>query len=178
MGHNSVSQQTAEQPEMVTFGGETGIVRRLRPIRAAARPEFAREDACSRSALDKRALEVEHIGSTSVPALAAKPIIDILLVVAYGEDGGLVDLRPRDRRLRAAFSGARASVPHRPQSGCADDVVSVGYLEAERWLILGDRLRMHPEDRERTKCEMATRRQKYVEDYADAKFEVVEEILY
>jgi GrpB-like predicted nucleotidyltransferase (UPF0157 family) len=57
-----------------------------RPIRAAARPEFAHEDACSRFALGKRALEVEDIGSTSVPALAAKPIIDILPVVAYCED--------------------------------------------------------------------------------------------
>jgi GrpB-like predicted nucleotidyltransferase (UPF0157 family) len=42
------------------------------PIRAAARPEFAREDACSRFALRKRAFGVEHIGPTSVPALAAK----------------------------------------------------------------------------------------------------------
>jgi len=33
---------------------------------------------------------------------------------------GRVDLRPRGRRLRAALSGARASVPHRPQSGYAD----------------------------------------------------------
>ena len=41
-----------------------------RPIRAAAGPEFAREDAvCVR----KRALEVEHIESTSVPAPGAKP---------------------------------------------------------------------------------------------------------
>ena len=34
-----------------------------------------------RSVLGSRALSVEHVGSTSVPGLAAKPIIDILLVV-------------------------------------------------------------------------------------------------
>jgi GrpB-like predicted nucleotidyltransferase (UPF0157 family) len=34
-----------------------------------------------RNALGPRALEIEHIGSTSVPSLAAKPIIDMLLVV-------------------------------------------------------------------------------------------------
>ena len=59
--------------------------RTRRPIRGAARPDLAREDACSRLALGKRALEVEHIGPTSVPALGAKHIIDILPVVAYCE---------------------------------------------------------------------------------------------
>lgn len=33
-------------------------------------------------ALGARALRIEHVGSTSVPDLPAKPIIDILLVVA------------------------------------------------------------------------------------------------
>jgi GrpB-like predicted nucleotidyltransferase (UPF0157 family) len=34
----------------------------------------------------ERALRIEHIGSTSVPGLIAKPIIDILLVVADSAD--------------------------------------------------------------------------------------------
>jgi len=34
-----------------------------------------------RAALGARALQVAHVGSTSVPGLAAKPIIDIVLVV-------------------------------------------------------------------------------------------------
>jgi GrpB-like predicted nucleotidyltransferase (UPF0157 family) len=46
-------------------------------------PEFFRRDADRiRAALGERVLGLEHTGSTSVPGLAAKPIIDITLVVA------------------------------------------------------------------------------------------------
>jgi GrpB-like predicted nucleotidyltransferase (UPF0157 family) len=37
-------------------------------------------------ALGDRALAVEHIGSTAVPGLAAKPIVDVLLTVADVDD--------------------------------------------------------------------------------------------
>jgi GrpB-like predicted nucleotidyltransferase (UPF0157 family) len=47
---------------------------------------FQREAERIQSALGDRALQIEHIGSTSVPSLAAKPIIDILLVVANSAD--------------------------------------------------------------------------------------------
>jgi GrpB-like predicted nucleotidyltransferase (UPF0157 family) len=59
-------------------------------------------------------------------------------------------------------------------------VVSAGDPGVGRWLIFHDRLSMHPDVRElyeRTKRELATRRQKYVEEYADARSEVVEEIV-
>jgi GrpB-like predicted nucleotidyltransferase (UPF0157 family) len=46
---------------------------------------FRREEARIRSSLGEAALSVEHIGFTSVPGLAAKPIVDVLLVV---EDSG------------------------------------------------------------------------------------------
>ena len=47
---------------------------------------FAREAAAIRAALGGRALLVEHIGSTSVPGLVAKPIVDVLLVVRDSAD--------------------------------------------------------------------------------------------
>lgn len=43
--------------------------------------DFRREAALLREALGGVLLEVHHIGSTAVPGLAAKPVIDILLEV-------------------------------------------------------------------------------------------------
>src|SRR5215204_6210258 len=43
---------------------------------------YQREAERIRSILGNRALQIEHTGSTSVLGLAAKPVIDILLVVA------------------------------------------------------------------------------------------------
>jgi GrpB-like predicted nucleotidyltransferase (UPF0157 family) len=48
--------------------------------------QFNREAVRIRGALGDRALHIEHVGSTAVPKLAAKPIIDILLVVTDSAD--------------------------------------------------------------------------------------------
>ncbi len=47
---------------------------------------FARESERIRSALGAKAISIEHVGSTTVPGLPAKPIIDILLVVESSAD--------------------------------------------------------------------------------------------
>jgi GrpB-like predicted nucleotidyltransferase (UPF0157 family) len=46
---------------------------------------FARQGAELRAALGAVALRIDHIGSTSVPGLAAKPIIDVQISVAAFE---------------------------------------------------------------------------------------------
>ncbi|MGH2505458.1 MAG: GrpB family protein, partial [Ktedonobacterales bacterium] len=59
-------------------------------------------------------------------------------------------------------------------------VFSPGCVEIRRMLLMRDWLRTHPDDRalyERTKRELAQRQWKYVQNYADAKSEVVETIL-
>jgi GrpB-like predicted nucleotidyltransferase (UPF0157 family) len=48
--------------------------------------EFARVEARIRDALGERVLEIHHVGSTSVPGLPAKPVIDVDLVVADPAD--------------------------------------------------------------------------------------------
>ena len=49
---------------------------------------FRQEEARIRAALGRAALSIEHIGSTSVPGVAAKPIVDILLVVEDSANEG------------------------------------------------------------------------------------------
>jgi GrpB-like predicted nucleotidyltransferase (UPF0157 family) len=59
-------------------------------------------------------------------------------------------------------------------------VYSEGCVEIERYLLFRDRLRTNRDDRElyqRTKRELATRKWRYVQNYADAKTAVVEEII-
>ena len=55
------------------------------------RPEWAEIFERERTAIIERcrpwSMEVHHVGSTSVPGLAAKPILDIMLVVANASDG-------------------------------------------------------------------------------------------
>ena len=66
-------------------------------------PDFERVAGVVRAALGDRVLELHHVGSTSVPGLPAKPVIDVDLVVADPADEAsyvpaLVArrLRPRD----------------------------------------------------------------------------------
>jgi GrpB-like predicted nucleotidyltransferase (UPF0157 family) len=62
---------------------------------------FEREAARIRAVLGDRVLLLEHVGSTSVPGLAAKPLIDILLVVAdpADEDAYVAPLEQAGYRL-------------------------------------------------------------------------------
>jgi GrpB-like predicted nucleotidyltransferase (UPF0157 family) len=144
---------------------------------------FAREERRIRDALGERALALEHIGSTSVPGLAAKPRIDILLVVAdSGHEASYVP------SLEAAGYVLHIREPgwhqHRVLKGPDTDVnlhvFSRGSPEVIRMLAFRDWLRTHTDDRDlylRTKRELAARRWRHVQHYADAKSDVVEAIL-
>ena len=133
--------------------------------------------------LGERVVQLEHIGSTSVPGLAAKPIIDILLVVAdpADEPAWLPDLEAAGYRLVIREPDW---YQHRclkgPDTNVNLHVYPPGCPEIERNLVFRDRLRGHPEDRahyQRVKRELAERDWTYVQEYADAKAEVVEAII-
>ncbi len=144
---------------------------------------FAREAERIRAVLGAAAIDVEHAGSTSVPGLAAKPIIDIVLTVADSADeaayvpameaaGYVLRIREPDWYQHRAFKG--------PDTDVNVHVFSAGCVEVERMLRFRDHLRSDTADRElyeRTKRELAARRWKYVQHYADAKSEVVAEIM-
>jgi GrpB-like predicted nucleotidyltransferase (UPF0157 family) len=144
---------------------------------------FSREADRIQSAMGDRALQIEHVGSTSVTALPAKPIIDLLLIVADSADE-LSYVRP----LEAAGYLLRIREPdwfeHRMFKGPDTDinlhVFSSGCSEVERMLVFRDWLRNNPDDRKlyaRTKLCLAQQEWKYVQNYADAKAVVIEEII-
>lgn len=144
---------------------------------------FEREAARIRGALGARAVLVEHAGSTSVPGLAAKPRIDIVLAVpdSANEPAYVPDLEAAGYVLRIREPGWHA---HRVFKGRPDDlnlhVFTVGCSEIERMLSFRDWLRANPADRDlylQKKRELAAREWRYVQQYADAKGELVEEIL-
>jgi len=58
---------------------------------------FIREASRLRAALGARVLGVEHVGSTSVPGLVARPVIDVMLTVRRLDDA--LDIRPDLERL-------------------------------------------------------------------------------
>jgi GrpB-like predicted nucleotidyltransferase (UPF0157 family) len=132
------------------------------------------------AALGHEALGVEHIGSTSVPGLAAKPIVDVLLTVrsveredAYVpalEDAGFV-LRVREPRHRMFRTPSKDVHLHVCEP--ADEAV-VDYLDLRDWLreSAADRVLYAA-----TKRELAQREWLDMNDYADAKSEVVQDIL-
>jgi len=134
-------------------------------------------------ALGGRAVQIEHIGSTAVPGLAAKPTIDVLLVVTdSGDEATYVpDLEAAGYELRLREPEFHEHRMLNPRTGEANvHVVSAGCREIERWLVFRDRLRSSPSDRdlyERTKRELALRRWPNTDAYASAKSDIVERII-
>ncbi|HXQ93265.1 MAG TPA: GrpB family protein [Nitrososphaerales archaeon] len=145
--------------------------------------KYAHEANRIRKALGEQAIRIDHVGSTAVPGLVAKPIIDILLVVADSANepsyvpaletaGYLMRIREPDWHEHRLFKG--------PNTDINLHVFTSGSEEIDRMLMFRDWLRANKADRElyaRTKKSLAKRKWKYTQNYADAKSEVVEEIL-
>jgi GrpB-like predicted nucleotidyltransferase (UPF0157 family)/GNAT superfamily N-acetyltransferase len=131
-------------------------------------------------ALGSTALRIEHVGSTAVPGLAAKPIIDVLVAVSdvgdepsYGpalERAGY-ELRVREPEHRMFRTPARDVHVH---------VWRDGDPELDRTVAFRDRLRESPDDLleyERLKRSLAEREWSDMNHYADAKGSLIDAIL-
>jgi GrpB-like predicted nucleotidyltransferase (UPF0157 family) len=136
-----------------------------------------------RGALGDKVLRLDHVGSTSVPRLAAKPLIDINMVVAdtTDEDAYVPPLEAIGYELRVREPDW---YEHRLLRGFDPPVnlhvFNPGCEELDRTVKFRDRLRSDDADRElyeRTKRDLATREWKYAQNYADAKSGVIAEIM-
>ena len=144
---------------------------------------FGREANRVCSVLGSKALQIEHVGSTSVPGLCAKPIIDMLLVVTNSADepsyvpemeaaGYTLRIREPDWFEHRLFKG--------PDTDINLHVFSSGTSEIDRMLLFRDWLRSNETDREKyaqVKQNLAKNKWRYVQNYADAKTSIVQEIM-
>lgn len=140
---------------------------------------FAHERDTILHALGQRALRVDHIGSTSVPGLPAKPIIDIDLSVADVDDEldylpALLDvgyhLRVREPEHRMVRTPGRDAHVH---------ICTSGSDWERRHLVFRDWLREHAVDRDRyaaLKHQLAAQDWPDMNAYADAKGPLIKEI--
>jgi GrpB-like predicted nucleotidyltransferase (UPF0157 family) len=145
--------------------------------------QYEREAARVRSVLGERVVRLEHAGSTSVPGLPAKPIIDMVLEVPDSADepayvpemeaaGYVLRIREPEWFEHRLFKG--------PDTNINLHVFSAGCPEVDRMLLLRDWLRTDAADRDlyaAAKRDLAAREWKYVQQYADAKTAVVREIM-
>jgi GrpB-like predicted nucleotidyltransferase (UPF0157 family) len=145
--------------------------------------QYLAEAGKIRAALGERAVVLEHVGSTAIPSLPAKPIIDILLAVADSADeasyvpaltaqGYRLHLREPEWEQHRVMKGERPDVNLH--------VFSVGSPELLRMVAFRDRCRSHPEELQlylETKRVLAGQVWRHVQHYANAKGEVVEAII-
>ncbi len=145
----------------------------------AWRRRFEEERERIGGALGGVAHRIEHVGSTAVPGLAAKPIVDVLVAVEDPEDEaayvpaleavGYV-LRVREPGHRMFRTAERDVHVHIWRSGSEDE---------RRHLLFRDRLRASPDDRleyEWAKRDLAGR-WRDMNYYARAKSDVIGRIM-
>jgi GrpB-like predicted nucleotidyltransferase (UPF0157 family) len=144
---------------------------------------YAREATRIVRALGERVVALEHVGSTAVPGLPAKPIIDIVLEVPDSSDepAYVPDLEAAGYALRIREP---SWFEHRLLRGVDDrvnlHVFSAGCPESGRMIRFRNHLRSSAVDRDlyaAAKRDLAGREWKYMQQYADAKTDVIAEIM-
>jgi GrpB-like predicted nucleotidyltransferase (UPF0157 family) len=144
---------------------------------------FEHEASRIRAVLENRALRIEHVGSTSVPGLAAKSTIDLLLIIANSGDeaayapaleaaGYVLKIREPKWYEHRMFKG--------PDTDINLHVLSSGCEEIDRMLAFRDWLRTNAADRDLyalTKQALARKEWTNVQEYADTKTAIVAEIM-
>jgi GrpB-like predicted nucleotidyltransferase (UPF0157 family) len=145
--------------------------------------QFTKHAEIITAAIGSSLLQIEHIGSTSVPGLSAKPIVDILIVVldSAKESAYLPQLEAAGYVLRVREPDWNEHRMFRtPAKDAHIHVYSAGCPEIQRNLVFRNRLRKDADDRnryEQIKRALAARDWPDMNAYASAKTEVIEDII-
>ena len=166
--------------DSVLIGGREPVTVVVSDYDPAWPSRFAGVAGRIRAALGAAALAVEHIGSTSVPGLGAKPIIDVLLVVGDVEDESSYVAPLEDAGFVLRVREARHRMFRTPDRGVHLHVYPHGDRAIADYLDLRDWLRIDESDRARylsVKRELARRTWSDMNHYADAKSDVIRQVL-
>ena len=144
---------------------------------------YARQEERIREALGATAVAVHHMGSTSIPGMTAKPVVDVTLEVPDAADeasyvGPLVGAGYTFVLREPEWFEHRLFRDTSPRVNL--HVFGRGNEEVTAVLAFRDHLRTDAADRDlylRTKQQLAARQWERVQDYADAKSDVVRDIL-
>jgi len=132
------------------------------------------------SALGDTAIAVEHIGSTSVPGLAAKPIVDVLAVVADVDDESSYVTAMQDAGFVLRVREAGHRMFRTPDRDAHVHVYAAGDPAIRDYLDLRDWLRVDESDRTlyaHVKRHLARKPWSDMNHYAEAKSDVIQQVL-
>ena len=143
---------------------------------------FERESAAIREACGPRVVEVHHVGSTAVPGLAAKPVLDIMPVAAGPAEALEAVSRMTSLGYRYRGENGIAGRCYFDKAVDGRDVAHVhmfpaGHPAIRTHLAFRDYLRTHPQaarDYERLKRTLAVKHRNNREAYTDAKAAFIE----
>lgn len=176
------SERESRRPDVTTVEIVGGIEKRalvLADYSPRWSEAYIEHEGRIRAALGPAAVQIEHIGSTSVPRLAAKPVIDVLVTVEdiTAEEDYLDQLLDVGYELRVREPGHR--MVRTPARDVHVHVLEVGDEAADDYLLFRNHLRADPEDRdlyERTKLALIEQDWADMNAYAEAKTGVITEI--
>lgn len=144
--------------------------------------QFAAARAEMMAACNGLMLEVHHVGSTSIAGIIAKPVIDMMPILARHEDG-LACIAPMQAlgyvyRGERGIAGRHLFVRGNPRSHNVH-AFAAGNPEVERHLLFRDYLRAHPDERDAYAALKRSLAEKFGDDrreYAEAKTPFCEHI--
>jgi GrpB-like predicted nucleotidyltransferase (UPF0157 family) len=183
MNGEHMSDTPKQELETGLIGGLEKRVIEIVPYRSDWPSQFRCHAERIKNALGGTALRIEHIGSTSVEGLAAKPIIDILVVVSDPAKEALY----LPEMLSAGYE-LRVREPefeeHRmfrtPERDIHVHFYPVEFGEIERYLLFRNFLRTNPEARDNyaaLKHKLSNKGWADMNEYADAKTALIEDII-
>lgn len=180
---NDAQSPAGESPYLEGHGPTYNIA--IVPYDHAWPTAYEQLAATVKAALGTAVLGLEHVGSTSVPGLSAKPTIDIDLTVADNTDEQAyipkLEARGFTHVIREPWWYEHRLLRH-TQPMCNLHVWSPGCPEPARHIVFRDWLRAHPEDRDHyvREKQAAAHRTRIsrgdVIDYNDRKRDVIREI--